>query len=80
MAQTLIIKESCGGCAGTGQQPLHPSGQTECFQCQGTGKRTVFEVELEPGLDDIMDKVNDIKEKVDEIKSVCDDIWSKVNE
>lgn len=67
MAQTLTIKETCSGCGGTGNQPLHPSGGTSCFLCSGTGKRTVYEMAIDPGLDDVMDKLNDVMDKLDDI-------------
>jgi len=40
--------------------------------CDGTGKQIYARITIDPGLDDLMDKLNDIKEKVDEIKKKVD--------
>lgn len=73
MTQTIdVYAITCSGCAGTGIMPLHPAGSQTCPMCDGGGKQIVRRFELDPGLDDIMDKLNDIKEKVDEIKKKVD--------
>jgi len=71
--QTITIKSVCTQCSGTGTfaSASGPSagGQISCTWpgCGGTGYVEMGKIELDPGLDDLMDKLNDVLEKCNDI-------------
>jgi DnaJ-class molecular chaperone len=78
MAQTIEIKRKCAQCGGTGTHTNHEAdgtpyeGPCQWPGCNGDGWYVVERIVIDPGLDDLKDKLDDIKEKVDEIKDVVD--------
>ena len=77
MSQEIVTYEKCPQCEGTGYfEPAagsQGSGQLVCNWPGCTdGYRAREKTIYDPGLDDLMDKLNDIKEKVDDIKEVVD--------
>jgi len=77
--QYVVTYQICSQCNGTGQQPGSTGeNPTDPFPCTWPGcidgvtdgYIEVGRTELEPGLDDILDKVNDVLDKCDDIKEV----------
>ena len=74
MSQELVLYwPTCSGCGGTGLQPIHPTGTRPCPMCDGTGKQVYARMSLDPGVDDVMDKLEDVLDKLN-------DILEKLNE
>jgi len=74
--QELIVLGVCANCSGTGGVTSGPPGQQvtdDCTWpgCNGTGSYKIASIVIDPGLDDIMDKLNDVLDK-------CNDILSEV--
>lgn len=73
--QEVTLHKVCTNCSGTGQVTSGAPGQQQTITCPwpgcgGTGYITLGKIELDPGLDDLMDKLNDVIDK-------CDDILEK---
>lgn len=66
MTQILHIKTKCPQCRGTGEDNSLP-----CPMCGATGwldvPPYVQKIELDPGLDDIINKCNDILDKIEDV-------------
>ena len=75
MSQTVEVDRHCPMCSGTGFFSFDPiqGGSAECTQCGGDGRQTLGGVMLDPGLDDVMDKLGDVMDKLD-------DVMEKLNE
>jgi hypothetical protein len=72
----ITIYSVCRNCGGDGVYEFSSGGETSqcaCPGCGGTGKLATAHVELNPGLDDLLDKINDVLGK-------CNDILEKLNE
>ena len=79
MAQEVVTYRKCPLCKGTSffeyAKGSQGSGQIACNWPGCTDGYVSWEkTTYDPGLDDLMDKLNDIKEKVDEIKEVVDEL------
>jgi len=78
MAQTIALYVRCSQCGGDGVFSPSSGEQGTTIPCNWPGcvnGSVLFgQVTLDPGLDDILDKVNDVKEKTDEIKDVVEEI------
>ena len=77
MAQTILLYQKCPQCNGTALFQSSADPDSEPITCNWPGCVEGFiqcdEVRLDPGLDDIMDKLNDVKDQ-------CDAIMEKLNE
>ena len=77
MATEVILHGKCPQCGGTGVYSVSSgaggSGDMTCnwTGCDGTGYILLGKCELDPGLDDILDRVNDVLDK-------CNDILAEV--
>lgn len=73
MSQTIEIKNLCRQCNGTGtysnieQGGGGPSISCPWPGCNGTGYYTAQRIVIDPGLDDVMDKLQDVLDKCDDI-------------
>ena len=77
MATEVVLHKICTQCNGTGQfSPATGPGAGGAITCtwpgcNGTGYLVLGKIELDPGLDDILDRVNDVLDK-------CNDILAEV--
>lgn len=79
MAQNVVVKQVCPQCGGDGLYGAvsgpQGSGAKTCnwTGCEGTGYIELGFVTLDPGLEDVINKLNDVLNK-------CDDILEKLEE
>lgn len=75
MSQELVVYGVCSQCGGDGlfnpgADPGNP-GTVSCTWpgCTNapTGRLVVGQLNLDPGLDDVMDRINDLEEKLNDI-------------
>lgn len=77
MATTLTLRAVCAQCSGTGTFiPGYSSGGGSPMECpwpgcNGTGYIEFGQIVLDPGLDDVMDRLQDVLDK-------CNDILEEV--
>jgi len=75
--QAITLYKVCTACGGTGQLMNGLPGEQTTATCQwpgcnGSGFVTLGKIELDPGLDDVMDKLDDVLDK-------CQDILTEVS-
>lgn len=77
MAQEILFCTKCTQCGGDGQFEIGSGQHQQTIPCNWPGCVNGYiqcsKIILDPGLDDIMDKLNDVKEQ-------CDAIMEKLNE
>ena len=80
MSQKITLYQKCNVCRGDGVVTTTGSldgvpqeWNSPCGACVGDGFVEFGHVSLDPGLDDVLDKVNDVLDK-------CNDILEKVSE
>lgn len=57
----------CGGCGGTGVQPVRNAEAVECFLCEGSGEQVVGYIKKKDiGIEDLEAKLDQILEKLNE--------------
>ena len=77
--QEVTLYQACPQCGGTGEyKPATGPGTGGPYECQwddcdGTGFITWGKYSVNPGSDDLLDKINDVLDK-------CNDILEKLNE
>ena len=78
MAQEIIYKVKCAQCGATGiyAKPGMGGGEMTCPWpgCNGTGQIERGIIELDPGTDDLMDKLNDVMDKLNDLEEKIDEL------
>jgi hypothetical protein len=85
MSQTITVFRTCHNCGGDGQYTHQPSvGDPYVSECSWPGcdggQRPIGSIVLDPGMNDIMDKLNDVLDAISSVKEVADEIKTIVEE
>jgi hypothetical protein len=76
--QYVVTYQICTQCSGTGNQPYGsgtvPCTWPGCLDSEPHGYVETGRTALDPGLDDVLDKVNDVLDKCDDIKAAVDEL------
>lgn len=84
MAQEILLYTKCTQCNGDGQFEIGSGQYQQTITCNWPGCVNGYiqcsKVTIDPGLDDITDKMDDLMDKLNDVKEKCDEIMEKLKE